>query len=183
MLSKKDKQPPTPVQPQATSTPVPPPAEPRVNTAMNNNSSNNTSATSPTAVTAVIGPKIRFKGELIGEEDLLVQGQIDGTINLKDHNLVVGQQGVVKANVIAKTVTIEGNVEGDLFGQEKITIKASSNVNGNITADRVSLEDGAKFRGSIDMDVDASKDPTKSNPLDKPSFNKPLEKDKTTTPA
>lgn len=102
---------------------------------------------------ATIGPKIRFKGELVGEEDLLVHGTVEGTIDLKGHNLTVGPQGVLQANVSAKTVTIEGRVEGDVFGEERITIRSSSNVQGNIKAERVVLEDGAKFRGSIDMDV------------------------------
>lgn len=111
---------------------------------------------------AIIGPKIRFKGELIGEEDLVVQGKIEGTIDLKGNTLTVGNQGVVEANVTAKTITIEGNVKGDLHGEERIAITASSNVQGNIKAARVVLEDGAKFRGSIDMDVD-SKPVTKSS--------------------
>lgn len=102
--------------------------------------------------TAVIGPKITFKGEIIGEEDLLVQGKVEGSIDLKGNHLIIGQQGVVKANLMAKTITIEGTVEGDLIGQERIEIKASSNVKGNLIATRVTLEDGAKFRGSIDMD-------------------------------
>lgn len=107
---------------------------------------------------AVIGSKIRFKGELVGEEDLLIQGQVDGTIDLKNHSLIIGAEGTVRANVLAKTVTIEGTVEGDLFGQERISILASSNVKGNVVAERVILEDGAKFRGSIDMDIDQHKD-------------------------
>lgn len=107
---------------------------------------------------AVIGSKIRFKGELVGEEDLLIQGQVDGTIDLKNHSLIIGAEGTVRANVLAKTVTIEGTVEGDLFGQERISILKSSDVRGNVVAERVILEDGAKFRGSIDMDVDQHKD-------------------------
>jgi cytoskeletal protein CcmA (bactofilin family) len=107
---------------------------------------------------AVIGPKIRFKGELVGEEDLLVQGQIDGTIDLKGNNLTIGEQGVVKANVLAQTITIEGTVEGDVFGQERISIRSTSHVKGNLVAERVTLEDGAKFKGSIDMEVDSRKD-------------------------
>lgn len=106
--------------------------------------------------TAVIGSKIRFKGELVGEEDLVVQGTVDGTIDLKGHNLIVGQQGTLNANVSAKTITVEGKVEGDMYGEEKITIKESSDVKGNVVAARVSLEDGAKFKGSIDMDVEAA---------------------------
>jgi len=111
------------------------------------------SASSIAAPTAVIGPKIRFKGELVGEEDLLVQGHVEGTIDLKNHNLTIGEQGVIKANAKAKIIIIEGKVDGDLHGEERIVIKESSNVSGNITAERVSLEDGAKFRGSIDMDA------------------------------
>ncbi len=115
------------------------------------------STSSKQSPAAVIGPKIRFKGELVGEEDLLIQGQIDGTIDLKGNNLTIGNQGVIKANVLAKTVTVEGNVEGDIFGQERIAILSSSNVRGNLVAERVTLEDGARFRGSIDMDVEAHK--------------------------
>jgi len=116
------------------------------------------SAAKPSLPTAIIGPKIRFKGELVGEEDLLIQGQVDGTIDLKNNTLTIGEQGVVKANVVANTVTIEGTIEGDVYGQERISILASSNVKGNIVADRVTLEDGAKFRGSIDMDIEPHKD-------------------------
>ena len=106
---------------------------------------------------AVIGPKIRFKGELVGEEDLLIQGHFDGTIDLKGHHLIIGEQGVVKANVLAKNIIIKGTVEGDIFGQERISILSSSNVNGNLVADRVTLEDGAKFKGSIDMEINDRK--------------------------
>lgn len=106
---------------------------------------------------AVIGPKIRFSGELVGEEDLIVQGSVEGTIDLKGHNLTIGEHGKIKANLMAKTITIKGSVEGDIFGQERIAITSSSNVKGNLTAERVILEDGAKFRGSIDMDVASGK--------------------------
>ncbi len=110
------------------------------------------SSISPSTPSAVIGPKITFKGELTGEEDLLIQGQVEGTIDLKGNHLTVGAKGIVKANLMAKTITIEGTVEGDLVGQDRVEIKSSSNVKGNIVAARVTLEDGAKFRGSIDMD-------------------------------
>lgn len=101
---------------------------------------------------AVIGPKITFKGELTGEEDLLIQGTVEGSIDLKGNQLIIGEQGTVRANLMAKIIIIEGTVEGDLIGQERIEIKASSNVKGNLIADRVTLEDGAQFRGSIDME-------------------------------
>ncbi len=120
-------------------------------------------STSAGSATAVIGPKITFKGEIIGEEDLLIQGKVEGSIDLKGNHLIVGPQGVVKANLMAKTITIEGTVEGDLIGQERIEVKSSSNVKGNLIAARVTLEDGAKFRGSIDMDSQKSNN-TNKNP-------------------
>jgi|GEM_PF-419309 len=114
-------------------------------------------AAAPAAI-AVIGPKIRVKGELVGEEDLVIQGQVEGSIDLNSHSLVIGEQGKVTADIIAKKITVHGTVEGDLFGQERISIMASSNVKGNLVADRVTLEDGAKFRGSIDMDGASKKE-------------------------
>lgn len=105
---------------------------------------------------AVIGPKITIKGELTGEEDLMIQGRVEGTVDLKGNHLTVGKQGVIKANVMAKTITIQGTVEGDIIGEERVSITASSNVQGNVIAARVTLEDGAKFRGSIEMESNKS---------------------------
>ncbi len=104
--------------------------------------------------TAVIGAKITFKGELSGAEDLLIEGHVDGNIDLGDHHLIIGSQGIIKANIKAKTITIEGSVDGDVIAKELITVKTNSKVNGNLKAERVNLEDGAKFRGGIDMVVD-----------------------------
>lgn len=101
---------------------------------------------------ATVGPSIHFKGDLSGEEDLVIQGTVEGTINLKQHNLIIGQEGKVNANVHAHTITVEGSLKGDVYGEEKVIIKKSGNVQGNISAPRVSLEDGAKFKGSMDME-------------------------------
>lgn len=101
---------------------------------------------------ATIGPSINIKGELSGEEDLVVQGTVEGTINLKHNNLTIGQEGNVNANIQAHSITVEGTLKGDVFGDEMVIIKKSGNVHGNISAPRVSLEDGAKFKGSMDMD-------------------------------
>lgn len=157
------------------------PSYPTPSTPVSNSTSNVTS--SSRMPTAVIGPKITFKGELSGEEDLLIQGRIEGTVDLKGNHLTVGEQGVVKANMMAKTITIEGTVEGDLIGQERIEIKSSSNVKGNLVAARVTLEDGAKFRGSIDMDSGnntgkstLSTAPTTSSSSAKPSSDTKTEK-------
>ena len=107
---------------------------------------------SKTVVHAVIGPSIVVKGELSGEEDVLIQGRVEGEVDLGQNNLIVGKEGFAKANVRARTITIEGEVEGDLFGEERVIIRQSGNIRGNINAPRVSLEDGARFKGSIDME-------------------------------
>lgn len=120
--------------------------------------------------TAVIGPKIKFKGELTGEEDLLIMGTVEGSVDLKGNHLTIGNEGVIKANISARAITVEGRVEGDIVATERIAIKSSSQVKGNLKAERVTLEDGAKFRGSIDMDVDTTKSSSypsySSNPIE-----------------
>jgi len=113
---------------------------------------------------AVIGPSINIKGELTGEEDLTIQGRVEGRIELKKNNVTVGKSGTVQANIYGKIISVEGEVEGDLFGEEKIIVRPSGIVRGNMTAPRVNLEDGAKFTGSIDME---SEDGEEKVPLKK----------------
>ncbi len=100
---------------------------------------------------AVIGPSISIKGELSGEEDLMIQGRVEGTIELKKNNVTVGRTGHIKADIYGKVISIEGEVQGNLFGEEKIVVRESGVVRGNMRTPRFSLEDGAKFKGSIDM--------------------------------
>jgi cytoskeletal protein CcmA (bactofilin family) len=127
---------------------------------------------------AVIGPSININGDLRGEEDLIIQGEVRGTIQLKDNSLTVGNEGKVFANVYAHTIVVEGKVEGDLFGSERVVIKRNAHVTGNIVSPRVSLEDGGRFKGKIEMDDDevrkafGSKPATVAAPA-KPSSEKP----------
>jgi cytoskeletal protein CcmA (bactofilin family) len=101
---------------------------------------------------ATIGPSIFIKGEVTGDEDLVVQGRIEGTVNLAKHNVTVGPSGKVTADVRGKTVVVEGEVVGDVEAGEQIILRRSAVVEGNIRAPRVALEDGAVFRGGIEMD-------------------------------
>ncbi len=101
---------------------------------------------------AVIGPSILIKGDMIGEEDLVIQGRIEGKVDFKQNKVTIAKNGRVKADVYGKLVTVEGEVEGKLFGQDQIVVRSSGTVRGNLSAPRVSIEDGAKFKGSIDMD-------------------------------
>ena len=100
----------------------------------------------------MIGPSIVIKGTVSGDEDLVIQGKVEGTIDLRDNEVSVGQTGKVNADVSAKVVKVDGEVSGDITGTEKVVISKSGNVHGNIVAPRVTLEDGAIFKGSIDMD-------------------------------
>ncbi|HKK06793.1 MAG TPA: polymer-forming cytoskeletal protein [Gammaproteobacteria bacterium] len=112
-------------------------------------------AASPVKEPATIGASIHFKGDLSGEEDFVIQGKVEGTINLEKNNLTIGKNGRIRANVTANTIIIEGQLQGDMFGNEKVIIRKSGNVLGNIVAPRVTLEDGAKFKGSIEMEPKA----------------------------
>jgi cytoskeletal protein CcmA (bactofilin family) len=100
---------------------------------------------------AMIGAKVKITGDIVSAEDLLIEGEVNGTVTLADHELVVGNAGRVHADVEAKIVRIDGEVQGDIVGRERVVISASGNVQGNVTAPRVVLEDGGRFKGSIDM--------------------------------
>jgi len=100
---------------------------------------------------AVIGPSITIRGDVTGDEDLTIQGRIEGTVTLKQHNVSVGPEGKVDASIHGRSVTVEGEVKGDLRGEEQVVLKRTSRVQGNIQAPRVTVEDGARFRGGIDM--------------------------------
>ena len=101
---------------------------------------------------AVIGHSIRIDGDLRGEEDLRVDGNISGTIQLPNHSLTIGKEGRINANAYAKSITVDGELSGDIYGSECVTIRANARVTGNVVATRVSVEEGAQFKGSIDMD-------------------------------
>ncbi len=113
---------------------------------------------------ATIGSSILVKGDMSGEEDLMVQGRVEGKIDLRKNNVTIGGKGRVKADVYAKIISVEGEVEGNLYGDEKIIIRKSGRVKGNLVAPRVSLEDGSNFKGSIDMDSSAVSETGKSAP-------------------
>jgi cytoskeletal protein CcmA (bactofilin family) len=101
--------------------------------------------------TSVIGPTLRFKGELSANEDLIIEGQIEGVIAHHEKNLTVGKEGRVKANIAARTVEIYGYVEGDVRGEESVKLAESAVVKGNIFCARIIMANGAKFSGSVDM--------------------------------
>jgi cytoskeletal protein CcmA (bactofilin family) len=100
---------------------------------------------------ASIGKSIVINGELSGSEDLTIEGRVDGKIELKDHILTVGSNGRIKAQVSAKAIVVLGQVTGNLNATEKVDIKDTGSVEGDIVAPRVAIADGSHFKGSIDM--------------------------------
>jgi cytoskeletal protein CcmA (bactofilin family) len=98
-----------------------------------------------------IGKSIVIKGEVSGAEDLTIEGQVEGRIQLRDHVLTVGPSAHVQAHVVAKLIIVLGHVTGDLTAHEKVEIREQGSVEGDIVAPRVAIADGANFRGSIDM--------------------------------
>lgn len=101
---------------------------------------------------ATIGSSIKIKGDVTGDEDLVIEGQVEGNISLKGHNVTIGKNGKIMANIQANLIVIEGDLQGDLNGEEKVIIRETANVQGNIVSPRVNLEDGAMFKGSIEME-------------------------------
>jgi cytoskeletal protein CcmA (bactofilin family) len=111
---------------------------------------------------ATIGPSISIKGDITGSEDLLIQGRVDGSVTLENHSVGVGSEGRVNADITGRLITIEGTVEGDLTAEEQIVLRGSAHVKGDIKAPRVVLEDGATFRGLVDMGSPKAKAEDKS---------------------
>jgi cytoskeletal protein CcmA (bactofilin family) len=103
-----------------------------------------------------IGQSIHIKGELTGNEDLTIEGKVEGKVFLKDHNLTVGANGKIVAEIQAKTVMVLGEVTGNITADDKVEVAATGTMRGDIQAPRVVLADGAKFKGAIDMDTKKS---------------------------
>ena len=134
----------------AAQTPTPAPASPGADTpAPRPTAANPQQGLERTAVN--IGKSVVIKGELNGSEDLTIEGQVEGKIELRQNALTIGPNGRIKAQVFAKAVIILGEVTGNVTATEKVDIRDNGSVDGDIAAPRVAIAEGAHFRGSIDM--------------------------------
>jgi len=113
---------------------------------------------------AVIGKSIVIKGELSGNEDLTIEGKVEGKVSLANNNLIVGAEGRVTADLFAQKITITGKVEGDVSATEVVEIAASGSLKGNIRSPRLVITDGAFFQGSVEMQKPATDRNTKPAP-------------------
>ena len=108
---------------------------------------------------SVFGPTLRFKGELKAQEDLKVEGRIEGTIQ-HQQRIVVGAKGEVVATVSAATIDVDGKVQGDMHAKKSVKVSSSAVVRGNIRAPSVSITEGANFNGSVSMEPSVAAQPT-----------------------
>ena len=106
---------------------------------------------------AHIGKSVIIKGQLSGSEDLYVDGQVEGSIELKENSLIIGTSGHVQADVNAKSVVIQGKLEGNVQAAERAELKKSAVTVGDIITQRISVEEGAYFKGKIEIQRDAAK--------------------------
>jgi cytoskeletal protein CcmA (bactofilin family) len=106
---------------------------------------------------AHIGKSVVIKGELSGSEDLYLDGHVEGSIELRNHSLTVGPNGNVKANVSAKGVVIQGKLDGSVNASDRVELRQSAVVTGNVTTQRISIEEGAFLKGKVDIQKDSGK--------------------------
>src|SRR5271166_1182577 len=100
---------------------------------------------------ATIGKSVVVKGELSGNEDLVIDGDVEGSITLRGQTLTVGPNGRVRANIEARNVILYGRVDGDIHATDRVELRKSASLSGNISTARISIEDGAFFKGGIDI--------------------------------
>ncbi len=128
-------------------------------------------ASSSGSGTARLGASLHVKGEITGNEDLAIDGSVEGLIQLEDRKLTIGASAKVTADVIAREVVVYGNVKGNLRARDRIEIKKDGSVVGDLTTARIMIEDGAYFKGSIEIDK-AGEANSDSHDLEKPAFTR-----------
>jgi cytoskeletal protein CcmA (bactofilin family) len=128
---------PAPSAPAALETPVAAPSRPVVSTS--------------TADQATIGKSLVIKGEVTGSESLYIDGRVEGSINLAGNRVTVGRNGVVAANINAREIVVLGKVRGNLTASDRVDIRSDGSLTGDVVAARISIEDGAFFKGGIDI--------------------------------
>ena len=107
--------------------------------------------TTTTADQATIGKSLVIKGEVTGSESLYIDGRVEGSINLSGNRVTVGRNGVVAANINAREIVVLGKVRGNLSASDRVDIRSDGSLTGDVVAARISIEDGAFFKGGIDI--------------------------------
>jgi cytoskeletal protein CcmA (bactofilin family) len=113
--------------------------------------------TTTTSDQATIGKSLVIKGEVTGSESLYIDGRVEGSINLSGNRVTVGRNGVVSANINAREIVVLGKVRGNLTASDRVDIRSDGSLTGDVVAARISIEDGAFFKGGIDIRKAGSK--------------------------
>jgi cytoskeletal protein CcmA (bactofilin family) len=152
--------PPTPGSPEA-SRPTSTPTQTTVNEPTPVSAPRN--ATLNTADQATIGKSLVIKGEVTGSESLYIDGRVEGSINLSGNRVTVGRNGVVNANINAREIVVLGKVRGNLAASDRVDIRTEGSLTGDVVAQRISIEDGAFFKGGIDIRKPGAQDAPRKN--------------------
>src|SRR5947207_4086059 len=127
--------------------------------------------TTTTADQATIGKSLVIKGEVTGSESLYIDGRVEGSINLSGNRVTVGRNGVVAANINAREIVVLGKVRGNLTASDRVDIRSDGSLTGDVVAARISIEDGAFFKGGIDIRKAGQQPGQKANGEEKASPN------------
>jgi len=127
-------------------------------------------SSTPSGTTARLGASLHVKGEISGNEDLHIDGSVEGLVQLEDRKLTVGASAKLTADVVAREVVVYGSVKGNLRARDRIEIKKDGSVVGDLTTARIMIEDGAYFKGSIEIDRTGAA--SSETDLDKPSYSR-----------
>ena len=106
---------------------------------------------------ATIGKSVVIKGDLSGSEDLYIDGRVEGSIDLRNHSITVGPSGTVKAGITAKSIVIQGKVDGSLTAYDRLDLRKSAVVTGDVSTQRIAIEEGAFLKGKVDIQKEAGK--------------------------
>ena len=131
-------------------------------------------ATTSSGGTARLGASLHVKGEITGNEDLHIDGTVEGLVHLEDRKLTIGASAKVTADIIAREVAVFGNVKGNLRARDRIEIKKDGSVVGDLTTARIMIEDGAYFKGSIEIDKTGDASSSSDSDLDKPAYTRSM---------
>jgi cytoskeletal protein CcmA (bactofilin family) len=137
-------------------------------------------STTQSGTTARLGASLHVKGEISGNEDLHIDGSVEGLVQLEDRKLTVGASAKLTADVVAREVVVYGSVKGNLRARDRIEIKKDGSVVGDLTTARIMIEDGAYFKGSIEIDRTAT---AGDSDVDKPAYSRAATVSSATTPA
>ena len=144
-------QPQTPAQPTGPERPASMPTAPAMSSASAEPAAAPRPVTTTTADQATIGKSLVIKGEVTGSESLYIDGRVEGSINLSGNRVTVGRNGVVAANINAREIVVLGKVRGNLTASDRVDIRSDGSLTGDVIAARISIEDGAYFKGGIDI--------------------------------